>query len=110
MTRGLGDLERVVLLAAARLGEGTYGAAILREIRERTGRRVTPGTIYPTLDRLEQKGLLRSWMGEPTAKRGGRAKRHYALLEEGLATAAAYWEEVNSLAEGVEDRLRGALR
>ena len=85
MTRSLGDLERLVLLTLVRLGEGTYGAAIQRELKARTGRKVTPGTVYPTLDRLEQKGLVRSWMGKPTAERGGRAKRHYALLPEGLA-------------------------
>ena len=109
MTRSLGDLERLVLLALVRLGEGTYGAAIRRELATRTGRKVTPGTVYPTLDRLEQKGLVRSWMGEPTAERGGRAKRHYALLPEGLAMAAASWNEVASLAEGMEERLKGVL-
>lgn len=110
MTRAtLGDLERLVLLCVVRLGDGTYGAEIGRELADRTGRDVTPGTIYPTLDRLERKGLLRSWTGEPTAERGGRAKRHYALLPEGLAQAAEAWSEVARLAEGVEDRLRAEL-
>jgi DNA-binding PadR family transcriptional regulator len=107
MTRsGLGGLERLVLLAVVRLGDGTYGAEVQRAIWERTGRDVTPGTIYPTLDRLEQKGLVRSWMGDPTAERGGRAKRHYAVLPDGLAAAARAWAEVASMAEGIEERLR----
>lgn len=107
MTRpSLGDLERLVLLAIVRLGDGTYGAALRRELAERIGREVTPGTIYPTLDRLERKGLVRSWMGESTPERGGRARRHYALLPDGLAAAAQAWTDVTALAEGVEDRLR----
>jgi DNA-binding PadR family transcriptional regulator len=104
----LGDLERIVLLCVVRLGDGTYGAEIQREILDRTGRDVTPGTVYPTLDRLERKGLVRSWIGEPTAERGGRAKRHYALLAEGLRMAGEVWAEQAALAEGIEDRLREA--
>lgn len=111
MTRSsLGDLERLVLLCVVRLGDGTYGAEIQRELEERTNRNVTPGTIYPTLDRLERKGLVRSWMGEPTAERGGRAKRHYALLPEGLTMAAEAWAEQRALVEGIEERLRRAAR
>ena len=104
----LGDLERLLLLCLVRLGDGTYGAEIGRELKHRTNRAVSPGTIYPTLDRLERKGLVRSWMGESTPERGGRAKRHYALLPEGLTAAAEAWREVTELAEGVEARLRGA--
>ena len=107
MTRStLGDLERLVLLAVVRLGDGTYGAEIQRELAERTGRDVTPGTIYPTLDRLEGKGMVRSWMGEPTPERGGRSKRHYAICPEGMTAAAKAWSEVAAMAEGLEDRLR----
>lgn len=105
----LGDLERLVLLSVVRLGDGTYGAEIQRELADRTGRSVTPGTVYPTLDRLEKKGLLRSWMGEATAERGGRSKRHYAVLPAGLTQAAEAWAEVARLAEGIEDRLRAEL-
>ena len=105
----LGDLERLVLLAVVRLGDGAYGAEIQRELGDRTRRAVTPGTIYPTLDRLEKKGLLRSWMGAATAERGGRSKRHYAVLPEGMKHAAEAWAEVARMAEGLEDRLRAEL-
>lgn len=109
MTRvQFGDLERLVLICLVRLGDGTYGAEIQRELMAKTGRDITPGTIYPTLDRLERKKLVRSWMGDPTPERGGRAKRHYALLPAGLTVAAVAWQEVTALAEGVEGRLRGA--
>jgi hypothetical protein len=78
-------LERRVLLAVVRLGDGTYGAEIQREFTARTGRDVTPGTIYPTLDRLEGN-LLRSWMGEATPKGGGR-DRPSVSVDSGLARA-----------------------
>lgn len=103
-----GELERLVLLGLMRLGEGTWGAEVARELEERIGREVGPGTIYPTLDRLERMGLVRSWMGEPTPERGGRARRHYALEPDGERAAALAWAEVVALAEGLEDRLREA--
>ena len=78
----LGGLEEVVLLAVMRLGNESYGVTIRREIEERTGRDVSLGAIYPTLDRLEDKGLVTSWMGEPTGERGGRSRRHFQLLPD----------------------------
>ena len=81
----LGELEHIVLLALLQLGDDAYGVSIRREIESRTGRSIGPGTIYPTLERLERKGLLHSRLGTPTAERGGRAKRHYELDPLGLA-------------------------
>ena len=75
----LGEFEHVVLLAVLRLGESAYAVPIRDEIERRTGRRVSRGSVYVTLDRLETKGYLRSWLADPTAERGGRAKRFYAL-------------------------------
>ena len=71
----LGDFEQLVLLGVERLGEGAYGAAIRQEIHARSGRDVSINAVYTTLDRLERKGLLRSWVGEPTpnAAAGGRS-------------------------------------
>ncbi|HUL74675.1 MAG TPA: PadR family transcriptional regulator [Vicinamibacterales bacterium] len=98
----LGELELIVLLALFRLGEGAYGAAVRDEIFERTGRRVTPGAIYPTLDRLERKGLVRSYEGDPVPERGGRAKRHFVIRRAGLAELRRAWGQYAALAEGVE--------
>jgi PadR family transcriptional regulator len=81
----LGELEEMVLLAALRLGEGAYGAAILRELDEEAGRDVPRGSVYVTLDRLEAKGLVASRAGEPTAQRGGRAPRLVTLTGAGMA-------------------------
>lgn len=101
----LGELELVVLLGLMRAGEGAYGAAIREEIAQTTGRDVTPGAIYPTLDRLEERGLVRSYMGEPTGERGGRAKRHFVLLKPGLDEVRRAWRQYATLAQGLESAL-----
>jgi PadR family transcriptional regulator, regulatory protein PadR len=77
MPRGdlLGSLECVVLLALVRLGPEAYGMTVRREIEKRTGRDISIGAVYATLERLETKGFVSSFTGEPTAERGGRAKR-----------------------------------
>ena len=96
----LGEFEQVVLLALMRLGEEAYGVTIRREIEERTGRAVSLGGIYPTLNRLEDKGLVSSFMGEPNATRGGRAKRHFILEAEGLAALHRSRKMLASLWQG----------
>jgi PadR family transcriptional regulator PadR len=80
----LGDLEELVLLGVRRLGEEADGGRVREELTELAGRTVSVSTIYVTLMRLEEKGYARSWKGEPTATRGGTAKRLYALTPEGL--------------------------
>ena len=80
----LGDLEELVLLAVLRLGEEAHGARIRRELKQRASRGVSISTIYVTLMRLEEKGYARSWKGEPTAERGGKAKRHYQVTPAGV--------------------------
>lgn len=87
MTRGdhLGELEELVLLAALRLGRDAYGGGIRKELRKRAGRAPSVSTIYVTLMRLEEKGFVRSRLGESTSPRGGRPKRLFELTDEGLA-------------------------
>ena len=94
----LGEFEQVVLLAILRLGDDAYAVSIRDEILECTGRDVTRGSIYITLDRLETKGYLRSRLADPTPERGGRAKRYYALrpkaveaLKESRRALVALW-------------------
>jgi PadR family transcriptional regulator len=81
--RLLGGFESVLLLAILRLGDDAYGVTIRRELRERAHKDVAVGAIYTGLDRLERKGFVESWLGEPTAERGGRAKRFYRVLPAG---------------------------
>ena len=79
----LGRFEELVLLALVRFTEDPYAVPIRREIEERTGRKVSYGALYTTLERLEQKGYVRSWVGIPTPERGGRAKRYYQIKAPG---------------------------
>jgi PadR family transcriptional regulator PadR len=75
----LGEFEQIVLLALLRLRDNAYGMTIRREIEKRTGRQVSIGAVYATLDRLEEKGHVSSRQGQPTAERGGRAKRFFKI-------------------------------
>jgi PadR family transcriptional regulator PadR len=97
----LGEFEMVVLFALARLGEGAYGMAIWREIRDRTGREVSVGALYTTLDRLEEKGLVRSSVGEPTSRRGGRRKRLFEIKAAGRVELEASWDTLAKMRRGV---------
>lgn len=90
----LGEFEYLVLAAAARLHEKAYGAAIRQEIEEITGRRCSIGALYTTLDRLEAKNLIKTWMGEPTPIRGGRPKRIVRLTRLGMQRAASFYNTV----------------
>ena len=100
-TPALGEFEQVVLLAILRLDDDAYGVAIRREIAECTERDPAPGALYTTLDRLEQKGLLRSRLGDPLPERGGRARRYYTVSPRGLAGLRAARESIDGLSAGV---------
>jgi PadR family transcriptional regulator, regulatory protein PadR len=80
----LGEFEQITLLAILRLAGNAYGISIREEIHLCTGRQVSPGALYKTLQRLESKHLLRAREGEPTPERGGRAKRFYTVTKPGL--------------------------
>jgi PadR family transcriptional regulator PadR len=80
----LGDFEQLVMLALLRIGEGAYGMIVRREIEDRTGREVSLGAIYATLDRLESKALVSSVIGAAGGARRGRAKRFFSVEPAGL--------------------------
>lgn len=80
----LGQFEEFTLLALAALGEGTYAVPVQEHIEKATGRGVSMGAVYAVLTRLEDKELVRSWMGAPTAERGGKPKRLYRVTPHGL--------------------------
>src|SRR5438067_2321970 len=75
----IGEFEELVLLAILSQGDNAYGVTIREALEEATNRSIAIGSLYTTLSRLEEKGLVESWVGEPTAERGGRAKRHYRV-------------------------------
>jgi DNA-binding PadR family transcriptional regulator len=102
----LGEFEQVVLLAVLRLGDKAYGVTVRQEIQECTGRAPTAGALYTTLDRMEKKGLVRSWLGEPTPQRGGRPKRFFKLTPAGRAALVRTQKAYQTLLAGL-DLLRG---
>ena len=83
----IAEFEELVLLAILKLGSGAYGAAI-HELLEDAGRRTAIGALYTTLSRLEEKGLIASWMGESTPERGGRAKKFFKVPASGATCIA----------------------
>jgi DNA-binding PadR family transcriptional regulator len=97
----LGEFEYMLLAAAVRLGEDAYGAAIRQEMEITTGRRCSIGALYTTLDRLEKKGLLKTWMGEATPQRGGRAKRMVRVTAKGVQEATAFYNTVVRATRGL---------
>jgi DNA-binding PadR family transcriptional regulator len=103
----LGDFEQLVLLGVLRLElqDNAYGAAIRQEIHARTGRDVSINAVYTTLDRLESKGLLKSWVGDPTPQRGGRRRKFYALRPAGIASLRQAYRAFTSMADGLQKRL-----
>lgn len=98
----LGELENMVLATVLRLGDGAYGAAIITEIRDQTGRRVPSGSLYVTLDRLESKGLINSRVADPNPKRGGRPKRLISVTRKGFEAARQAREALLKLWSGLE--------
>jgi DNA-binding PadR family transcriptional regulator len=99
----IGSLELAALIAVARLGDEAYGLAIRRDLAERTGRNHAVGAIYTTLQRLEDKGLLRSRASAPLPVRGGRSRRLFTLtgagaraLRDAERRAASIWAGVGT--------------
>jgi len=105
MAAHLGTLEQAVLLALVRprtpLGREAYGRAILKEVQARLDREVAAGAVYSTLERLEAKGLVSSSLGEGTAVRGGRPKRHYVIEAAGLRALNAAKAAADQLWAGI---------
>ena len=74
----------MLLLAVIHLGDDAYGVPISRELEANRGRAVSVGSVYAALERLETKGLVSSFLGDPTPERGGKAKRYFRITKEGL--------------------------
>ncbi len=116
MPEPVGRFEQVILTAILGLREEAYGVSIHEKAADLARpKKISPGAVYITLDRLEDKGLISSRLSNPTPERAGRSKRYYRLealgeraLEESAATAMRVWETVaeiwGDLAEGVRRR------
>ena len=97
----LGGFELLVLLALIRLGDDAYGVPISEAIEQSSGREVSMGSVYITLDRLAEKGLVSSRLGEPTAERGGRAKTYFRITAKGLREVRQARQTLTALWHGV---------
>ncbi len=98
----LGEFEQLVLLAIVRLGADAYGVTISDEIADRAGRAASLGAVYKTLERLEDKGLIAGRIGEPTAERGGRRKKHYRMLAAGERALKRSLASIRNMTDGLE--------
>lgn len=97
----LGELEQLVLLALLRLNDRAYGVAVQREIATRAKRPLSFASIYTTLNRLEQKGLVTSRLGEATAERGGRRKTYFSLSTAGREAVKSSLSALRTMTRGL---------
>jgi DNA-binding PadR family transcriptional regulator len=98
----LGPHEQLILLAILRIGEEAYGMTIRREVEQRSGRKLSIGAVYTTLERLQRKRYVRSHMGAATMERGGRAKRHFRITGKGERALKESHDLLRSMTEGLE--------
>jgi len=104
--RQLGELEQMVLMAVLQLEDGAYGTSVLTELRDRGGRKVSPGSLFATVDRLEGKGFVSSRLGDPTPGRGGKRKRFLTVTPDGLTALQDARNAWSRMAEGLEEVLQ----
>ncbi len=90
----LGEFEYLLITAAATLGDNAYGAAMREAIMQATNRSCSIGALYTTLDRLEAKGLVRTWMAEGTPERGGRSRRMVRVTTAGKVAARNFYDAI----------------
>lgn|SRR5690348_7532378 len=98
----LGEFEHIVLLALLRLEDRAYGVTVRQEIQARTNREVSIGAVYATLDRLQSKGYVKSFRGEPTAERGGRSKRFFRVTGKGVTAVNRTQKAVQRMTQGLD--------
>ncbi len=99
---GLGNLQQMTMLAVARLGENAFAKVVREELEVATGRELAVSTVYVTLVRLEEQGLVTSETTAPDPARGGRGKRYFRLTPEGWAELRHAREVMARLWEGVK--------
>jgi PadR family transcriptional regulator PadR len=104
-TNHLGEFEQLLLFALLRLEDDAYGVTIRREIERRTSRSVAVGAVYTALQRLEDRGLVSSRVGEPTPERGGRRKRYYRLEPAGAKALGESYENLREMSKGLAPKL-----
>ena len=104
----LSDFEFMILLAVLRVGDEAYGVPIGHEIERVAKRSITRAALYTALDRLQRRHLVTSALGQPTAERGGRAKRYFSVTPRGLQAIRQTQRSFVALWSGIPE-LRGLL-
>jgi len=103
----LAEFELLVILAALRLGEEAYTVSIADVIEDKTGRHVRRANVYTALQRLEEKGMVATHLGDPRPERGGKPRRLVDVKPEGLAAIRATTGAINALSAGLEQAIGG---
>ncbi len=98
--------DEILMLAILRLKENAYGVTIIKEVQERTGKKLTFGSLWVSLDILNKRGFVKKRMADPTPQRGGRSKIYYSLPPKGIRALEDAREFQKSLWEGVPARLQ----
>jgi PadR family transcriptional regulator PadR len=101
----LGEFEQLILTGLMILGENAYGMTIHEKVEELVERKrtVSLGSVYTTLDRLEQKGYVKSWFSDPTPERGGRAKRYFKIQGAGELALKKSLKVAANMVAGLEE-------
>ena len=99
MSKGLGELEQLLLFALVDLGEGAHGLDVRELIESRTGKQISQGALHTGYERLQRRGFVDSYLGEPTAMRGGRRKRHYSITLSGARALHETQSRLQQMAE-----------
>lgn len=103
--------EELVLLMVWKFEKEAYSVKIREQLMEITGKYWSFGAVYMPLDRLTKRGLLESFLADPTAKRGGRSKRMYKLTQTGLKALAEIKQIQKAAWEGIpEMKLRSYVK
>src|SRR6185503_19202389 len=108
VTDSLGQFEQIVLTAILALDDNAYGVTIHAKVEDLSRpKKVTRGAVYATLDRMEDKGLISSWLSEPTKERGGRSRRHYRIEKSGEKALRESARTAQRLIETIAQALGG---
>ena len=108
MTDSLGQFEQLVLTAILALNDNAYGVTIHAKAEDLSRpKKATRGAVYATLDRMEDKGLISSWLSEPTKERGGRSRRHYRIEKSGAKALRESARTAQRLVETITQNLGG---
>jgi len=110
MATSTGEFEQLILLAVMRLGDKAYGVEIRRLIEDKTGRNISAGAVYTALNRLEQRGFVRSRVGETAPERSGQRRRYYRVQPEGAAALHRTFSDVSRMAKPVLSALERLAR